>query len=120
MDYVFLMAGIAVIITCFYFISSPFFTVKEEMGLQKEQTAEEGSTLEAVYSAVNELEMDFLMKKIPENDYKEMKEQYQLLAAKLMKIEPREDEEKHVVESSKQEVDQEILEELRKIREKKG
>lgn len=117
MDYVFLIAGSIVILTCFYFIVSPFFSNSEEHAAGTEQ--EDEMTLEQVYGAVNELEMDFLMKKITSEDFEKLKEQYQLLAADLMK---KETITIKTGKSNKQmdEVEDEIRRELKKLRRQKG
>lgn len=118
MDYVFLIAGSIVILTCFYFIISPFFTNNVTQEAVVEQ-GEDNMTLEQVYGAVNELEMDFLMKKITHEDFEKLKEQYQLLAAELMKKGPNTI---RTGRSSKQadDVEEEILRELKKLRRQKG
>lgn len=105
------------ILICMYIIVAPFFSTKEELRFAKE---EDSLTLEAIYSAVNELEMDYLMKKIGENDYLQLKEQYQLLAAKLMKQEGQLIKKKKKEDISLDKVELEILEELKKIRKGKG
>lgn len=118
MDYVFLIAGSIMIITCFYFIVSPFFTKNDEQTAEVGQ-GEETMSLDQVYGAVNELEMDFLMKKITREDFDKLKEQYQLLAAELLK----KDTKVPKTEKSKKQSDEaedEILRELRKLREQKG
>ncbi|RSD27828.1 hypothetical protein [Mesobacillus subterraneus] len=125
MDYVFLIAGSLMIITCFYFIISPFFSASEEQPAGKAET-DERLTLEQVYSAVNELEMDFLMKKITHEDFEKLKEQYQLLAAELLKEETKHKKLKHphaAVGKTKKAADEaeaEILRELKKLRNQKG
>ncbi len=125
MDYVFLIIGSLVIITCFYFIISPFFSSGESQGAGTEAEGER-LTLEQVYSAVNELEMDFLMKKINREDFEKMKGNYQLLAADLLR------EETETLKQGKRklpkgkanlqadEAEEEILRELSKLRQQKG
>jgi hypothetical protein len=125
MDYVFLIIGSLVIITCFYFIISPFFSSGES---QTAGTEAEGKklTLEQVYSAVNELEMDFLMKKITRDDFEKMKENYQLLAADLLKEETETLKQgktklpKGKAKMQADEAEEEILRELKKLRQQKG
>ena len=105
------------IITCFYFIVSPFLSKNEEQAAGADQ-GEEKMSLDEVYGAVNELEMDFLMKKINARDFEKLKEQYQLLAAELLKKETKVSK----TEKSKKQSDEaedEILRELRKLREQK-
>ncbi|WP_102263938.1 hypothetical protein [Mesobacillus jeotgali] len=123
MDYLFLIIGSLVIITCFYFIISPFFSSGEVQAGEME-TEGEKLTLEQVYSAVNELEMDFLMKKITREDFEKLKEDYQLLAAEMLKKERQGHMAKHLPESKKKikdaEAEAEILRELKKLRKQKG
>ncbi|PLR98213.1 hypothetical protein [Bacillus sp. T33-2] len=118
MDFILLIAGAAVIITCFYFIVSPFFAGNRGEAAAKE-TGEERLTLDMVYGAVNELEMDYLMKKVNEKDFVQMKEQYQLLASEIMKQESK----PKSAAASKNRSDQaelEILRELQKLRKQEG
>ena len=118
MNYVFLIAGSLVILTCVYFIISPFFTASEEADT-KVEGADEELTLDQVYGEVNELEMDYLMKKITTEDFEKLKEQYQLLAAAMLK----EEKDKKKTAGSKKladEAEAEILNELRKLRQQKG
>lgn len=123
MDYLFLIIGSLVIITCFYFIISPFFSAGEVPAGEME-TEGEKLTLEQVYSAVNELEMDFLMKKITREDFEKLKEDYQLLAAEMLKQEAQGRKAKKLPESKKKikdaEAEAEILRELKKLRQQKG
>ncbi|KKK38426.1 hypothetical protein WQ57_09585 [Mesobacillus campisalis] len=117
MEIVFMMTGSAIILTCFYFIVTPFFSAQAKLA----EGVVEGDgrlTLDQVYDAVNELEMDYLMKKIKEKDFLQLKEQYQLLAAELMKQEsiPR----KQMAASKSEEAELEILRELQKLRKRKG
>ena len=123
MDYLFLIIGSLVIITCFYFIISPFFS-SGEMPAGEMETEGEKLTLEQVYSAVNELEMDFLMKKITREDFEKLKEDYQLLAAEMLKKERQGHMAKHLPGSKKKikdaEAEAEILRELKKLRQEKG
>lgn len=123
MDYVFLIIGSLVIITCFYFIISPFFTAGEVSAAGPE-TEGEKLAIEQVYSAVNELEMDFLMKKITREDFEKLKENYQLLAAEMVKEETQGRKVEHLPENKKKikdaEAEAEILRELKKLRQQKG
>ncbi|MBT2680774.1 hypothetical protein J7E38_17320 [Bacillus sp. ISL-35] len=124
MDYVFLIIGSLVIITCFYFIISPFFSSGESQTTGTEAEGEK-LTLEQVYSAVNELEMDFLMKKITREDFEKMKENYQVFAA-LLKEETetlKQGKTKLPKGKAKMQADdaeEEILRELRNLRRQKG
>lgn len=123
MDYLFLIIGSLVIITCFYFIISPFFS-SGEVPAEGMETEGEKLTLEQVYNAVNEVEMDFLMKKITREDFEKLKENYQLLAAEMLKEEAPGRKAKHLPDGKKKikdaEAEAEILKELKKLRQQKG
>ncbi|MBP2241496.1 hypothetical protein J2Z40_002059 [Cytobacillus eiseniae] len=119
MDYIFLIVGSIVIITCFYFIIAPFFaSSKEEEENKSEQETE--LPLELIYEAVNELEMDYLMKKITKNDFETMKQQYQSLATSYIRTDTNEQAYKPKKKQTNNEVDKEIIRELNKLRKQKG
>ena len=88
------------------------------------ETEGEKLTLEQVYNAVNEVEMDFLMKKITREDFEKLKENYQLLAAEMLKEEAQGRKVKHLPDGKKKikdaEAEAEILRELKKLRQQKG
>lgn len=118
MEYIYLFASSVIILTCLYFILSPFFLVKaENAGVHNPH--EKSVILEDIYEAVNELEMDYLMKKITEKDFNQLKEQYQLLAANLMKQEIGIKTKKTIKKDDKA-VELEILHELQQLRKQKG
>lgn len=118
MDFLFLIVSSVMILVCFYFIISPFFVPKGKQEDVKKE-GEEYLTLEAIYSAVNELEMDYLMKKMTEEDFLRLKEQYQRLAVDIMEKESK-NQEKILIKKSDKEVEQEILAQLQRIRARKG
>lgn len=118
MDYVFLIVSAAIIVTCLYFIVSPFFTSKRE-GANGVREENEMTSLEAVYATVNELEMDYLMKKIKEEDFKALKEKYQSLAIELMNREKKSMTRKSD-RNKTEKAELEILDEIRKLRSGKG
>lgn len=118
MDYAFLIVSSGLVLICFYFIISPFFVSKGERdGIKKER--EKPLTLDDIYTVVNELEMEYLMKKMTEEDFYRQKEQYQLLAKEIFDKE-KITEEKNPDGFIDKEVEQEILNQLQKIRAEKG
>lgn len=121
MDYLFLIVSSVLILACLYFVISPFYLMKQEVALGNEY--DQGLNIESVYEAVNELEMDYLMKKIKKEDFLQLKEQYQVLAQELMA------EERQLVgkkgkekkqSSNEKKIELEILHELQKMRKLKG
>lgn len=119
MDYVFLIISSIIVLTCFYFIFAPFLSQRDR-GLVAKDNAGDELTLESIYRAVNELEMDYLMKKLNEADYLSMKEQYQLLAAGLLKQEEKSRKASSKKSNGSEKIDLEILTELQKLRKQKG
>lgn len=118
MEIVYLLIGCAIILTCFYFIMTPFFSANR--GEDAESEKWEGTvTLDSVYGAVNELEMDFLMKKIQEKDFLQLKEQYQLLAAELLKQESK-PKVKAKQDRKLEEAELELLRDLQKLRKRRS
>ncbi|TCJ04556.1 hypothetical protein [Cytobacillus praedii] len=117
MDYIFLLLGSMIVITCFYFIVSPFFNRSGENDSHSEEKGAE-MPLEMIYAAVNELEMDFLMKKLTKDDFEAMKTQYHTLAASYLK--PEKVQNKNQPKGNVDKADREILKELNKIRKQKG
>ncbi len=117
MEFVYLLIGCAIILTCFYFIVTPFFSAnqaEDTRGENKEGTV----TIDSVYGAVNELEMDYLMKKIQEKDFIQLKEQYQLLAAELLKQESK-PKVKAKQDRKLEEAELDLLRDLQKLRKRK-
>ncbi|MDF1506807.1 hypothetical protein PZE06_01285 [Robertmurraya sp. DFI.2.37] len=118
MIYIFLIISSFIILACIYFILSPFFLTKKNDG-EKVDGIEDEVTLEAIYRAVNELEMDYLMKKVNEEHYLQLKEEYQLLAANMMKQmgvkKKKRSQPKHT-----DHLELELLAELHKLRKQEG
>lgn len=115
MDYIFLLLGSMIIITCFYFIISPFFNRGGEHYNHFRENETE-MPLEMIYAAVNELEMDFLMKKLTQDDFERMKKQYHTLAASYLKAETKQNKSKPNGNGDIDIADREILKELNKLR----
>lgn len=118
MDYLFLAISALVIATSLYFVISPFFggTAQEH----KSADTENQVSLELVYSSINELEMDYLMKKISEDDYLQLKQSYQQLAAEQLKKSSETPVETKKAAKELAKLDQEILNELKALRGETG
>ncbi len=119
MDYLYLFIGAAIVISCFYFIVAPFFT-SEEIPVAYGEGDDNKLSLEMIYETVNELEMDYLMKKISKEDFESTKKRYQVLAASFLK----EESDMKTTHLKKQpigdEIEQEILRELGELRQQQG
>lgn len=118
-EYTFMFISALVIIVCVYFVVSPFFT-SADVAIDGVNQTKEGTTIEAIYRAVNDLEMDYLMKKISRDDFLQMKDKYQTMAAVLLKEEKKTGlirKKKSVTNSDN--IETEILKELEAMRKAK-
>lgn len=119
MDYIYMIISSIVVISCFYFIIAPFFS-NEKWKTDMSETNEAELPVDMIYSAVNELEMDFLMKKISKEDFETMKAHYHSLAAGYLKTEQNKKiKEPKVKRVKNDEAEREILNELNKLRNSK-
>ncbi|OCA91064.1 hypothetical protein A8F94_04170 [Bacillus sp. FJAT-27225] len=74
------------VLGCLYLVLMPLF--KEETFLdhtRKSQT--DTATKEALFTTLNEIEFEFKMNKLSESDYRQLKRQYEIQVAKIMKDE---------------------------------
>ena len=78
---------------CLYFILRPFFTKETSLRTNTIENDLEGFTLDQIYATLNELEMEFHMGKLSEQNYKHLKSQYEYMAAEKLKEEAYMDEE---------------------------
>jgi hypothetical protein len=117
--YLFLLIGSLVTITCLYLVVEPFFTRKLE-NISVAEVFEQDMSLESIYQAINEIEMDLLMKKITKPDYQQMKEKYAIMAADYLNSQPimTEDPKQQLADTTL--IEHQILGELAKIRSEKG
>jgi len=119
MDYLYLIIGAIVVICCFYFIIAPFFSGRGETVANAE--GKEGDLpLEMIYEAVNELEMDYLMKKISKEDFEAMKKRYQAMASGYLTQETNTKSSHSKKEAIDDKAEREILKELNKLRKQNG
>lgn len=115
-EYIFMVISALVIITCVYFVIAPFFAKNEVVTEGGEQLQEE-TTIESIYRAVNELEMEFLMKRISEESFQQTKEKYESMAAILLNEErKKERKRKHKKEENVSDIEAEIMKELEAMR----
>lgn len=82
-----IIASIMLVLVCIYFILSPFTIkgssdVKEKMCIITDNVKKE-----ELYATLNEIEMDFKMNKLSEEDYQAMKKSYELQVAEIIKKE---------------------------------
>lgn len=87
MDLISIIASIMLVIGCIYFILLPL-TTKKTLALDTPAAfADDKIKKEELYATLNEIEMDYKMNKLSEDDYVNMKKAYELEVAKIIKIE---------------------------------
>ncbi|MDP4085613.1 MAG: hypothetical protein Q8934_13495 [Bacillota bacterium] len=105
-------------LVCLFFILSPLFKWEAYLGIMaKEQDISQ--IKENLFSTLNEIEFEYKMDKISHNDYKNLKKQYEVQIAGILK-----DEEKfassNVDNSLMDEVEREIEATMQSYKKKKG
>lgn len=96
------MAATAVLaLGCLFLILAPLF--KWDAYLQQSEDSNAVSLKESLFTTLNEIELDYKMDKMTEDDYKKLKKQYEIEISRIMK-----DEEI----SLDQEVDQDLYEQV--------
>ncbi|QOY37425.1 hypothetical protein AWH56_007350 [Anaerobacillus isosaccharinicus] len=78
----------------------------------------EDISIKNVYATLNELEMDYHMQKLSEEDYQKLKVQYERLAAELLEKDKKAS--KTDTDSAVKDIEAEIEEELAKLRKERG
>jgi hypothetical protein len=76
-------------------------------------------SIQNIYATLNELEMDYHMKKLSDEDYEKLKAQYERYAAELLEKEKKK-ESKVANDSAVKDIEAEIEEELAKLRKERG
>lgn len=81
--------GMLIVLVALYFIAAPFLSENEPMPAAAIPKDEDGfeKQKESVFTTLNELEFDFRMKKISEDDYRVLKNKYKSQAISVLKSE---------------------------------
>ncbi|UJW55958.1 hypothetical protein HXZ66_00155 [Bacillus sp. A116_S68] len=81
------VVGAFLIALCLYLVIQPFFASQKgwQAGSLKDDL--DTITLEQIYATLNELDMEYNMGKVPENEYDKLKSQYEKMAVTLLKEE---------------------------------
>lgn len=77
-------------------------------------------SLKSIYATLNELEMDYHMKKLSEEDYQKLKAQYENYAAELLEKQEKKEKKATNNDSLMKDIEAEIEEELAKLRKERG
>lgn len=103
-----LVGAVLLLMVSFYWIVKPLRTEHEVINYDMEERDEK----EAVFSTLNEIEFDYRTKKISEEDYHSLKNEYEAEAKRIMR---EQDQENDLVETSREveiEIEQEIEAEI--------
>lgn len=116
MEYV---VSLLIIAFCLYLVVPPLLKPKVKTAEIKEEMDE--MTIKNVYATLNELEMDFNMQKLSEEDYTKLKAQYERIAAELIAKEKKAAEKKAKASNEQvKDIEAEIEEELALLRKERG
>ncbi|SDZ67161.1 hypothetical protein SAMN05421736_12917 [Evansella caseinilytica] len=122
------VASILIIGLCVYLVAQPFFSQKRAWNPEKMKDDLDELSKEHLFATINELEMEFNMGKLPEEDYRKLKGHYEKLAAEKLKEESvlltdSADSRPQVADGAEmtmdEEIELEIAEELQKMKQKR-
>ncbi|OIJ20404.1 hypothetical protein BKP45_09145 [Anaerobacillus alkalidiazotrophicus] len=111
---------VALLITafCLYLVISPLLRPKVEMEAVTIVDDMDDISLKNIYATLNELEMDYHMQKLSDEDYTRLKVEYEKLAAEYISKENREKTKVTINQNDNlvKDIEAEIEEELAKLR----
>lgn len=108
----------ALALTCLFLILTPYF--KWDSYIQAGVKSQDlGSTKEALLTTLNELEFEYKMDKISHTDYKNLRKQYEIEVASILKEEEQVTETR-IDKDLMAEVEKEIEAQMKNYQQKKG
>ena len=116
-----IVAAILVLLSL-YLVLSPYFKGDLHLFADHEHEEDEQNERKALLSTLNEIELDFKMKKISEADYKKLSKHYEsLLVSQMKKLEESTSENETTIQKNLlQDIEDEIEQELAQHRKAKG
>lgn len=87
MDMISIIASIMLVLGCLYLILSPFTQKSSSVVKDEVKTTDDHVNKQELYATLNEIEMDYKMNKLSEEDYQKMKKSYELLVAEILRKE---------------------------------
>lgn len=116
------IVSLLILAFCLYLVITPLLKPKQsakEFGNIEEEFDE--ITIQNVYATLNELEMDYNMQKLSDEDYQKLKSEYEHLAAALIAKEKKQEEKVSKNDQNlAMDIESEIEEELKKLRKERG
>lgn len=116
------IVSLLIVALCLYMVIVPLLKKKVAIKQVDVETEFDDTSLKHIYATLNELEMDYNMQKLTDEDYGRLKSEYEKFAAELIAKEKR--EEAKVSKNSNQDhikdIEAEIEEELAKLRKERA
>lgn len=109
----------ALVLICLFLVLAPFFSWNSYLSLTT-RVNDAASTKEVLLSTLNELEFEYKMDKISHSDYKNLKKQYEIQVASIMKEEEEHLNNQKIDHSLMAEIESEIEKTMQSYRLKKG
>lgn len=124
-----IITSISIIIFSLYLVLSPFFQSKTVSYANHMDDRSETIGKKNLYASLNEIEMDYLMKKLSDEDYLKLKKQYESLITKILRDEHNDGLKPEEISNLKvndeieldilKEIEDEIEQDLKKIRQER-
>ncbi|MCT8136336.1 hypothetical protein H1D32_00165 [Anaerobacillus sp. CMMVII] len=114
-----IVLGILLVAFCLYIVVTPLLRKHNTQLAVKMTDDTDEISLKSIYATLNELEMDFHMKKLSDEDYQKLKNQYEGYAAELLEKQKKKTS-KTSNDSLVKDIEAEIEEELAKLRKERG
>lgn len=115
-----IVTSVLIVAFCLYLVVTPLLKKKEATTAVELKDDTDQISLKNIYATLNELEMDFHMKKLSEEDYKNSKAQYEKIAAEVLEEEKIKEEKAAPINNATKAIEKEIEEELAKLRKERG
>jgi hypothetical protein len=113
-----LIGTVILVLICLFLILSPFFKFSFTNSFFQQDGSESYNEKSGLMSTINEIEFEYQMKKISEEDYLSLTKKYETMIAKLMKEEEKINEEVDL--KLLKEVEAEIEQEIKNRKAKQG
>ncbi|ADH98823.1 hypothetical protein [Salisediminibacterium selenitireducens] len=113
-----IIAGTMLVLVTLYLVIRPFFSQEKLWETERIEDDLDDVTLTGIYATMNELDMEYEMGKLAEDDYRSMKRNYEALAIEELRKQEQADDgvEETTDDVFEAEIERE-LEEMRKARE---
>ncbi|WP_161568233.1 c-type cytochrome biogenesis protein CcmI [Anaerobacillus alkaliphilus] len=111
-----IIVSVLIVAFCLYLVVTPLLREKDaQLPVEITDDTDEIS-IKSIYATLNELEMDYHMKKLSDEDYQKLKAQYERIAAELLEEQKQKSKKTTSDSSLVKEIEAEIEEELAKLR----